>query len=409
MFGSDHEDGSGDEDTQPRKRVSKATAEDENLNTTTNNNDDDDDDDDDDGGDDDDEQLEDLFGDDEEAQAKEKEFISDVELGTPPPAVRDSPTPEPERFVEITLPRHPGPGAGSNSQLYLMKIPSFLSMEPQLFDPEKFVLPNIEAGETTSAYTKATTAIRVRRDPRNPSQLQSNARVIRWSDGSMSLQIASSPTLYDLPRKDLTTDPTCPSDYKPAQDSHTFVIDPHESAGTLRVVGHATRSLNVVSASVNLASDYAIQRLHNELQSAVPTPSRTTPLELSELKDPEAERKEAERIAKEKERANRKLEAQRRRARDRDPLETAAKRSYARVTGTRSKRDSPPITRGGRVREDEYDLEDEFIEGSDDEEEEAEATDEDDEEEDMEERPARRQRGDSRDRKRRRVVESDEE
>lgn len=392
MFGSDHEDGTDDENPQSRKHERKDKAPESNPKPSTDN-------------DDDEEQLDDLFGDDEEGRAKEKELFSDGELG----GSRGSPSPEPERSVEITLPRHPGPSAGCDSQLYLMKIPSFLSMEPQLFDPEKFVLPQMACGETVSAYTKATTAIRVRRDPRNQSQLQSNARVIRWNDGTMSLQIASSPTLFDLPQKDLTTDPRQPEKYKATQDSQTYILDPHESAGTLRVVGHATRFLNVVSASVNLASDYAIQRLHNELQSAVPTPSRTTPLELSELRDPEAERKEAERIAKEKERANRKLEAQRRRARDRDPLEAAAKRSYARVTGTRSKRDSPPITRGGRVREDEYDLEDEFIEGSDEEEEEAEATDEDDDDEDVEERPARRQHGESRDRKRRRVVDSEEE
>ena len=63
MFGSDDEDGSDDEET--RKPVSKATAENENPNTTTNNNDDDDD-----------EQLEDHFGDNEEAQAKEKVLLS---------------------------------------------------------------------------------------------------------------------------------------------------------------------------------------------------------------------------------------------------------------------------------------------------------------------------------------------
>ncbi|KAA8909175.1 Leo1-like protein-domain-containing protein [Sphaerosporella brunnea] len=396
MFGSDHESGDESDAASTRKRVPKSPAAAAS-------------------GDEENEELDDLFGDgdnDEELvppTTTEKNDLSDADLAESPPPRHHPPTPEPERFVEITLPRHPAPGPGSDKHLYLMKIPSFLSMEPQLFDPEKFTMPNMEPSDTVSAYTKATTAIRYRRDPKNPDNLQSNARIIRWSDGTLSLQIASSSSLYDLPRKDLTTDPSKPDKYLPAQDSHTFVLDPHESAGTLRVVGHATQSLNVVSASVNLASDHAIQRLHSELASAIPMNMRKAPLEISELKDPEAERKEAERIAREKDRANRKLEAQRRRARERDPLETAAKRSYAKVTGTRSKRESPPITRGGRGKEDEYDLEDGFIEGSE-EEEEAEVSDEEEKEEELKERP-RRKRGESeRDRKRRRVVdESDEE
>jgi RNA polymerase-associated protein LEO1 len=381
MFGSDHE---SDRDSDAGKHAPKSPV-----------------------ADDDDEPLDDLFGDADEELAPPA-ALSDAEAESParrPP----SPTTEPERFVEISLPRHPAPGPGKDKQLYLMKIPSFLSMEQQLFDPEKFVLPTMDENETVSAYTKATTAIRYRRDPNNPNNLQSNARVIRWSDGTFSLQIASASTLYDLPRKDLTSDPTKPEKYSPAQDSHTYILEPHESARTLRVVGHATQSLNVVSASVNLASDHAIQRLHSELASAIPSNSRKAPLEINELKDPEAERKEAERLARERDRANRKLEAQRRRAKERDPLETAAKRSYAKVTGTRSKRDSPPITRGGRVREDEYDLEDGFIEESDEEEVEV-SEEEEEEEEELEERPKRR--GESeRDRKRRRVVveESDEE
>lgn len=353
------------------------------------------------------EELEDLFGEGSGAEdaggAKE---LSDADLASPRPRER---SPTPERFTEVDLPRHPAPAPGSDAHLFLMKIPSFLSMEPSLFEPEKFSLPAVDPSESTSQYTKATTSIRVRRNPQNPAQLQSNARIVRWSDGSMSLQIASSPNLYDLPQKDLTTDPTKPEKYIANQDSHQYLIDPHESAGTLRVMAHATRSLNVVSASVNLASDHAIQRLHSELASAIPNAARKTPLEMSELKDPEAERKEAERIAKEREKANKKLEAQRRRARERDPLESQARRSYNRVTGTRSKRDSPPITNSRGRKEDEYDLEDGFIEGSDEEAEEG--SDEEESEEEVEERRPRLRRGESDGgRKRRRVVdESDEE
>ncbi|KAI5817438.1 Leo1-like protein-domain-containing protein [Pyronema omphalodes] len=334
---------------------------------------------------DDDEPLDDLFGDEEKLSD-----VASVREPSPEPA-------EPERFVEVSLPRHPGPAPGDDQHLYLMKVPSFLQMEQKLFTPEEFILPAPDPSDTASAYTRATNSIRIRRDANG--KLQSNARIIKWSDGTMSLQIASSTNFYDLPRKDLTTNPKTPGKYVAAQNSHTYLLDPHEAAGTLRVVGHATQSLNVVSAASSSASDYAIQRLHAELASAIPTAARATPLEISTLRDPEAERKEAERIAKEKERANKKLEAQRRRARERDPLEAQARRSYAKVTGTRSKRDSPPIMGRGRGREDEYDLEDEFIEEESDDEEEGGSEEE--------ERRPRKGRESERDRKRRRVVEDE--
>ncbi|KAI5805895.1 Leo1-like protein-domain-containing protein [Geopyxis carbonaria] len=394
MFGSDHEsEGAAPEDDEdgdevksrkrPRKEANLDDEEEEEA-----------------GG-------EDLFGDGSDAELEKRE-LDDAELESPAPK---SPSLEPERFVEVNLPRHPGPKAGSDGHLYLMKIPDHLAFEPVLFDPHRFTMPKLPEESSVSAYTAATTSIRVRRDPKDPEKLQSNARIIRWSDGSLSLQVASSPNLYDLPGKSLAPDPNKPHSYEPTQDAHTYLLDPHEAAGTLRVIGQATKSLSVVSASASMVSDQSIQRLQGEIATALSARAggRRNPLEMTTMKDPEAERKEAEKIAKEKERAARKLENQKRRARERDPLgmEAAGRRKYNQVTGTRSKRDSPPITTGrGRIREDEYDLEDEFIEGSD---EEPELEDEsEEEEEEEEERRPRRERED-RERKRRRVVDDDEE
>ena len=326
----------------------------------------------------------------------DKELSPTPEAETPPPG-------SPERFVEVTIPRHPGPEPGKDSHLYLLKMPNFLSLEPVLFNPQSFVLPTLPANSAVSPYTAATTTIRMRHDPTNPDALQSNSRIIRWSDGTLSLQVASSPNLYDLPAKPLCSDPKDESAYDPAQDSHTYLLDPHESAGSLRVVGRATKSLKAISASATLVADQSVQRLTTQFQAALhERTGRRNQLEITAMKDPEAERKEAERIAKEKERAAKKIEAQQRRQRERDPLgmEGAARRAYNRVTGTRSKRDSPPITGRRMGREDEYDLEDEFIEGSEEEEEEG-----SEEESEEERRPGRVS---ERDRKRRRVVDDDD-
>lgn len=292
-------------------------------------------------------------------------------------------------------------------------MPSFLSLSPQLFNPETFTLPSLPSDSTTSLYTAATSTIRFRQHPHDPSQLQSNARIIRWSDGSLSLQIASSPALYDLPSKPLSTDPRKPHLYDPSQDSHTYLLDPHATAGSLRVMAHATSALKVVSSSGTPAADSAINRLRDEVakNQAARGSVKRNPMDPSLMMDPEKVRREAEKQAKENEKRRKKLEAKKAREKANEYSGRGlgmGRRHYG--SGTRSKRDSPPIYgRGGGRKEDEYDLNDEFIEGSDEEEEVVEGSD-DEEEEEEEEIDRRRRKGrEERDRKRRRVVMEDED
>lgn len=303
--------------------------------------------------------------------------LSDHELeGTPEMDEADHEPERSYRSIDVSLPRHPVPNPG-NDDLYLLRIPSLIAIQPQIFYPENFTLGNMATPDSmTSPYTAATTTIRVRKSPVDPSVLQSNARVIRWSDGSLSLQIASSPNLYDLTSKPLAPSHKTPEKYDPSQDSHTYLLTPHESAGMLRFLGHATQSLNVIPTGASQANMEAVSRLHEQLaaaQAARGGRSRGQPsIEITDMRDPEAERKEAERIARDKERAAKKLENQQRRARGGAPggsNEPRGPKYPPRSTGTRSKRDSPPITGGLRKsKEDEYDLEDDFVQGSDDEE-----------------------------------------
>lgn len=285
-------------------------------------------------------------------------------------------------------------------------------MEPRLFIPEKFELPKATTGH--SAYTSATSAIRIRQSPADPTTLQSNARIIRWSDGTLSLQVASSPNLYDLPSKPLAPAPTS-NKYDPAADSHTYLLDPMLSAGFLRVCGHATSSLGCQPAAGSVANDTAVERLQERLKNPALQKQRTR--EMSELIDPEAQRKTQEAIARQRDRDNRKRESLRRKREDREPIGgiagagSAADRRW-RGSGTRTKRESPPILTGrGRGKEDEYDLEDGFIEGSDEEEEQPdEESEEEEEEEEVWERKPKAGRGEERAGKRRRIVdESDDE
>ncbi|TGZ82159.1 hypothetical protein EX30DRAFT_395022 [Ascodesmis nigricans] len=378
MFGSDNESGAEEEVTS-RKRNRSAVEDDEDEAEKQ-------------------EELpevdDDLFGDEEEGEAA--------------PTHEEEVEDQYETTAEMALPRHPGPGPGSDSHIHLIQIPSFLSVSPQLFNPETFTLPTLPPDSTTSLYTAATSTIRFRQHPHDPSQLQSNARIIRWSDGSLSLQIASSPALYDLPSKSLTSDPKKPHLYDPVQDSHTYLLDPHETNSSLRVVGHATSALKVVSSSGTPAADSAINRLRDEVakNQAARGSVKRNPMDPSEMTDPEKVRREAEKAAKENEKRRKKAEAKKAREKANEYSGRGLGMRRHHGSGTRSKRDSPPIYgRGGGRKEDEYDLNDEFIEGSDEEEEVEEGSEEEEEEEEFD----RRRRKGRDDRKRRRVVEDEDD
>jgi len=280
------------------------------------------------------------------------------------------------RSIDVSLPRHACPDQ-CNDDLYLMRIPSTVNFQQQIFYPENFTMPKATEDSTVSPYTMATTTIRVRKSPANPSALQSNARVVKWSDGSLSLQIASSPNLYDLTSKPLAP-PQNSRSYDAAQDSHTYLLTTHESAGMLRFIGHVNTHLNLLPTSTSQANAEAVNRLQERLYQAQSTRGArgrgAQALEISDMRDPEAERKEAEKQHRDKEKLAKKAEAKKARASRNgagaDEDRAAARRSYPRNSHTtRSKRDSPPIGgKGGRSKEDEYDLEDDFLEKSEDEE-----------------------------------------
>ncbi|PWW80288.1 hypothetical protein C7212DRAFT_356468 [Tuber magnatum] len=371
-----------------------------------------------------------LFGDDDDDEP-EKKVLSDAESH----ASHDPGNDEQQTFrsIDVSLPRHACPDQG-NDDLYLMRIPSTVNFQQQIFYPENFTMPKATEDSTVSPYTMATTTIRVRKSPANPSVLQSNARVVKWSDGSLSLQIASSPNLYDLTSKPLAP-PQNSKSYDAAQDSHTYLLTTHESAGMLRFVGHVNTHLNLLPTSTSQANAEAVNRLQERLYQAQSTRGArgrsAQTLEISDMRDPEAERKEAEKQHRDKEKLAKKAEAKKARASrngagaDEDSR-AAARRSYPRNSHTtRSKRDSPPIGgKGGRSKEDEYDLEDGFLEKSEEEEEDEmeesedegdrrrggeEAVEEEEEEEaeftDEERAPSRTIRAG----KRRRVIDDDEE
>lgn len=280
-----------------------------------------------------------------------------------------------------------------------MRVPDFLSVEAEEFDPATYVPPS---------YSTAATSLCWRQDPDDESRLQSNARMIRWEDGSVTLQLASNP----LEQYRISSKPLAPltksGDYDSKLDSHVYLGAAVETASVFRLTSHVSHSLTILPTA--LETDDAVQRLQESLAAAARGSKQAADgsAPLIEVKeDPELAQRKAEQAEKETLKAERRRqqiadrEADRgRRAAMPRPLTTGLNVGSLEggdgmlTTRPRTKKARRPNRRGeiysddeeeyGRrwTREDEYDEDDGFLVGSDEEIEEE--VDEEDEEEILE-------------------------
>ncbi|KAI9845342.1 MAG: hypothetical protein M1837_004964 [Sclerophora amabilis] len=343
--------------------------------------------------------------------------------------------------MELQLGRHAVPD-GSDRELYLLKFPSFLGLDPTMFHPKGFQPPQTNHHSTSapppdfSRYNVAINSLRWRHSPQNPSKLESNAKIIRWSDGSLTLQVANSPKeQFELPAKPLAPpqiDPPKPtptskrkgrningtSNYNSQLDSHTFLVTPQESAQLLRITHHITSSLTVLPSSD--ANDEALSRLQDSLAAAVRGNKSNADGSIgiiSITEDPELAKKKAEVAERDRIRAVKKRQQHEVRESERanrvlgksglsrggagglsvgaledDDLPAPLRKRKTGMPGHRKKasgrgRDSDTdddIPRG-RTREDEYDKDDGFLADSDEEEEFEDGKGDEEEEEEEEE------------------------
>lgn len=242
--------------------------------------------------------------------------------------------------------------------------------------------------------------------------------MLKWSDGSLTLQLASNPReQFELTAKPLAPPQSNPlrlgtnavsrgqvangiPPYDSRLDSHTYLAAPHESAGLIRITNQITASLGVQTSSDQ--DDDALARLQESLAAATKG-NKAAPdgglARISILEDPELAKKKAEVAEKEKVRAQRRRQVQEERERDRanrvlgrsgfrmgglsagltvGGLEDDDGMTTMRARPSKPKRkprrrnseysDEEEEFRGrGRTREDEYDEDDGFLVGSDEE------------------------------------------
>lgn len=286
------------------------------------------------------------------------------------------------------------------------------------------------------------TTLRWRRSPRNASTVQSNARILRWSDGSLTLQLATDPaTQYLVPGKPLAPVQMNPRKPTPtsaaahvakarklnaaASTGHKTEIDSFTYLSAASVHSSVVRTTNKITTGLTVqpskdASDDAVARLQTRLAASKASKDGDTNGILgaiqttNTIQDPELAQKQATKLEKEVLKQQRRREQQEMREKERsnrvlgrrgggaggltvgaledeDELGMGIRRA---PTGARKPKKRPNRTGEiysddedigrGRTREDEYDEEDDFVAPSDEDEEVLVDDDEDDIDEQIE-------------------------
>lgn len=323
-------------------------------------------------------------------------------------------------YMDADIARHPVPEP-SDGELYLLKVPRFLSFEPTAFNHKTFQAPTTDhhskapPSDHFSAFNTATTTIRWRRSPSNNAKIQSNARVLRWSDGSLTLQFAHDPlNQYEINAQMLAPQQVNPKVPTPLQakgrakekdqkESYTYLVAPYEEANVMRITNKFTTGLDIVPTANT--KDVALEKLQNDLARAATRGRDSADQAISFIdvnEDPELRRQREELVYKEKLKQQRAREkhALREQERTNRHMNKGGQRSgYGGLSagllegeegggrgGPRKPRAKPNhwsdddgYGRGG-MKEDEYDEDDDFIAASDEEPEIVEDDDEDEEE-----------------------------
>ena len=298
-------------------------------------------------------------------------------------------------------------------KLYLLRNPQFLGIEAKAFAAQSFRPPTTghHGAAPTSAFMASQVAnntVRWKRHPNKLEQVQSNTRILRWSDGSLTLQMGADPTKqHELPTASLahprlkpakpipTTRIAKSTAYDNRLESHTYLASLHSSVGFLQVTNHLTASLTVQTADEE--EDEALIRLQEAMSAASKSNKGEDgqgPGIISINEDPELAKRKAEVAEREKMRAERRRQNQVERERDRANRAGVPSRSRAngltvgglededgmpargkpkparraRRRGSEYSSDEEEGYRRGKTKEDEYDEDDGFLVGDEEEE-----------------------------------------
>lgn len=142
---------------------------------------------------------------DDEPEQQRKQKVEDDE-----PMDQDDEEKEPEEVVPETKIEHEIPyiRADVGKEFHFVKLPNFLSVEPKPYDPKTYE-DELEDEETLDEEGRARLKLKVENtirwrtafDDEGNAFKESNARMVRWSDGSLSLHLGSE--IFDVHRQPL--------------------------------------------------------------------------------------------------------------------------------------------------------------------------------------------------------------
>lgn len=286
-------------------------------------------------------------------------------------------------------------------QLQSLKIPKFIKVIPEPYNEDTYEPTQWEIDNDRSSNPKP--VIRFRKHPET-GELQSNAVFVEWEDGSSTLAIGDDH--YDLQAKELA--PASNKPYSEHKDTHYYVAAAHLASNALLTVGHVVRRYEV-RVNEN-QEDEAVERLKAKMAAANSSRAVGVEMIITTTQDPELQKKQAELAEKERARAQRRRENATARQLDgarggysRGALSIGDLEGGRRAPGSRKKGgasgprpkrrrpeyDSDDDLPQGAHRQDEYDVEDDFIAPSDEEEEPEDEEEEEDllDDEDEDDRP----------------------
>ncbi|KAI1383469.1 Leo1-like protein-domain-containing protein [Hypoxylon trugodes] len=299
-----------------------------------------------------------------------------------------------KHVMGVMLHRHRIPRASKdgNGFLQTMKVPKFLKLQAEEYKPDTYEPTEWDIQNARSEQRK--NVVRFKRDP-DTGELQSNANIYRWSDGSLTLSVGTDH--YEIQKKTMAPS-TDKQHYEERDDAHYYVAAAHFTSELFMTVGHVSEQY-----SVNLPSnlkDEAIMKFNREMEAAARAKRQGADMIFTTTKDPELQKREAELAEKERMKAQRRQESAAARLDGRSggyksgglsirDLEGGRRASGPRKRGApgaskgkrrRPEYDSDDDFAGGGGRQNEYDREDDFIAPSDDEEG---GSEEDEEEDDL--------------------------
>lgn len=242
--------------------------------------------------------FDDTSEDENETKEREKENKEEVQEE----ALDDFEYQETRRILESTLVNHAAPES-MDGELYYVKMPNFLAVVQKPFDSDSY-LEEIRAEHEEAMVHSYDNNQRIRLRIENTIRWryvknddgtyskQSNARFLKWSDGSLSLLLGSE--LFSVVTKNSVSD-------------HMYLSISHENQNLLMSRKRFTKNMTFLPIDTRSLT-------HKRLTEAIlrGNMKKSSIVEFINVEDPEKVKREAERIEEEKIRFRRRLESKRR-------------------------------------------------------------------------------------------------